>query len=177
MYSDLFALRPALLAFETILHIEYSETDTAKIILSAKQRLENSYQVKLDDTVYNIQKKNAFTGDSLDMFLQNLAEPVKLLAGVNAVTMYLKKSPVSLGDVNYLGFAAETLRTALKYLQDEKSEHHKQQIILALTSSCNNIEMCEIKRILIVLLVLDSLGIREAVAITAQTLYLGGLNL
>ena len=64
----------------------------------------------------------------------------------------------------------------LKYCQDKKLfKQHKENIIQPLSNTLNNISMCTIKRLFIILLMFSELGIDEGVSIIAQLLYLGGL--
>ena len=111
------------------------------------------------------------------MFLQELAECLKQLTALTSISMFTKKPPINLADVNYLGFTSETLTTALKYLQDRVCYEKRSTIVPALVGALNNVEMSQIKRLFIVMLVMEKLGIYEGVAACAQLLYIGGLVL
>ena len=50
-------------------------------------------------------------------------------------------------------------------------------LVPALVGALNNVEMSQIKRLFIVMLVMEKLGIYEGVAACAQLLYIGGLVL
>lgn len=177
MISDFFSLKDILLLFENTLRIEYEESDCLKIIKSAKQKLENAYQVKLDKPVYDVQAQNELVSDALNMFLAELAEGVKNLSAFTNMVMFSKIPSISLADVNYLGFTRETLTTALKYLQDKALYEKRQSIIPPLRNAVSNIEMSQIKRLFVIMLVMEELGIKEGVAVVAQHLYIGGLRL
>lgn len=177
MLADMFTLQQVLLSFENTLRIEYTESDVSRILKTAKQKLENAYQCRLEQSVYTIQAQNELVSENLNVFLQELAECLKQLTALTSVAMFTKKPPINLGDVNYLGFTSETLTTALKYLQDRVCYEKRSTIIPAITSALNNVEMSQIKRLFIIMLALESLGLQEGVAACAQLLYIGGLVL
>ena len=165
------------MSFENTLRIEYTETDVSRIIKVSKQKLENAYQCRLDQPVYTVQAQNELVSENLNVFLQELAECLKQLTALTSISMFTKKPPINLADVNYLGFTSETLTTALKYLQDRVCYEKRSTIVPALVGALNNVEMSQIKRLFIVMLVMEKLGIYEGVAACAQLLYIGGLVL
>lgn len=177
MLADMFTLQQVLLSFENTLRIEYTETDVSRIIKVSKQRLENAYQCRLDQPVYTVQAQNELVSENLNVFLQELAECLKQLTALTSISMFTKKPPINLADVNYLGFTSETLTTALKYLQDRVCYEKRSTLVPALVGALNNVEMSQIKRLFIVMLVMEKLGIYEGVAACAQLLYIGGLVL
>ena len=73
MLTDMFTLQQVLLSFENTLRIEYTETDVARIIKTARQKLENAYQCRLDQPVYTVQAQNELVSENLNVFLQELA--------------------------------------------------------------------------------------------------------
>ena len=172
MLADMFTLQQVLLSFENTLRIEYTETDVSRIIKVSKQKLENAYQCRLDQPVYTVQAQNELVSENLNVFLQELAECLKQLTALTSISMFTKKPPINLADVNYLGFT-----TALKYLQDRVCYEKRSTIVPALVGALNNVEMSQIKRLFIVMLVMEKLGIYEGVAACAQLLYIGGLVL
>ena len=178
MLSDMFTLQQVLLAFENTLRIEYTEKETSKIVRAAKNKLENAYQCRLDMPFYRVQAQNELVSENLNVFLQELAECVKQLTALTSISMFTKKPPIDLADVNYLGFDRAVLNTSLKYLQDRVYyEKRQEQVIPAISTALDNVEISQIKRLFIVMLVLENLDIPEAVAACAQLLYLGGIAL
>ena len=89
--------------------------------------------------------------------------------------MFHRNIGISLADVNYVGFAKATLLQSLKYLQDIDCYQKREAIIRPLTTALTNVEMCTIKRLFTILLVLERIGVSEGVCVIAQYLYLGGL--
>ncbi|MDR1523181.1 MAG: hypothetical protein LBS29_04455 [Endomicrobium sp.] len=177
MIYDLSNLQDILLSFENILRIEYSENDISRIMRSAKHKLENAYQVKLDKTVYEIQAQNQLVSDNIQVFIEQLFEAVKSMTAFTHIVMFTKVNKLSLADVNYLGFTAETLRAALKYLQDKQLYEKRHSVIPAIRNAVNNIEMSQLKRLFVIMLVLEDLGLKEGVSAVAQYLYICGLEL
>lgn len=177
MLSDFYPLQQTLLAFENTLRLEYTEPDVSRILTAAKQRLENAYQCRLDKSVYTVQAQHEFVSENLTVFLSDVSECVKQLTALTSCVLFSKKPPMILADVNYLGFTAETLTTALKYLQDSVLYEKRGTIIPTLTQALNHVEMSQIKRLFIIMLMLEQLGISEGVSACAQLLYIGGLAL
>lgn len=177
MLADMFTLQQTLLSFENTLRIEHVERDVHGILKMARQKLENAYQCRLDKPVYTVQAQNELVSEHLNTFVQQVAECVKQLTALTSISMYKKKAPISLADVNYLGFTSGTLSLALKYLQDRVYYEKRDGIIPAITNALNSVEMSQIKRLFIIMLMLESLGIPEGVAACAQFLYIGGLSL
>jgi hypothetical protein len=177
MISTMFSLQDILLSFENILRIEYVEKDADKIIGNAKKKLENAYQVKLDKPVYEVQVQNAFVSESLDVFLDQIVECMKSIAAYTCVVMFTRINPIALADVNYLGNDPKLLRAQLKCLQDKKLYEQRSTIVPALRNAVSNVDMSPVKRLLVIMLMLEELGLPEAVAVIAQYLYLGTLDI
>lgn len=177
MLSELLFIDHILISFESVLKIEYEERDTQKIIQSAIGLLENAYGVKLDDDIYKIQAKNMLVSDTINVLLQQVMECLKELSLYIDINMFNRSIAISLADVNYLGFAKEEIVTALKYLQDKDLYEQRSQLIPPITAAVSNIDVSEIKRLFVIMLVLERLGIKEGVTVVARLLYLGGLIL
>lgn len=177
MLTDVFSLQQALLSLENTLRIEYTENDVSRVIKDAKQRLENAYQCRLDQPVYTVQAQNALVSENLNVFMQELCEGYKQITALVSQAMWSKRPPINLADVNYLGFTAETLTATLKYLSDRTLYERRGNALQAITSALNSVEMCQIKRLFIVMLVLADLGMVDVLAACAQLLCLGGLIL
>ena len=177
MLIDQFSLKDTLMSFESALRIDYNEKDTAKIVQQAIAKLENAYQCHLDEPVYVVQAKNELVADHLNQFLDQVGRCVMELSAVTLMAMYSKRPPIDLRDVNYLGFAQKELATALKYLQDKVHYEQREGIIPALYYALNNVEMSQTKRLFIIMLLCEKLGLPEAVATCSALLYQGVLVL
>lgn len=176
MISDMLSLTSILINFEQVLKIEYSEMSTEKIIRSAKAKLENSFSVRFDKTVYELQAENRLVADTLNMFLDQVIDALRNMSLYIDECMFNSNVPINLADVNYLGFADEPLRTSLRYLQSSRTYVQRDAIIPPLRAAVSNIEPCDIKRLFVIMFMLDELGIYEGAAVVAQLLYLGGLK-
>ena len=175
MLTDAFTLPQALLSLENTLRIEYTENDVSRVIKDAKQRLENAYQCRLDKPVYTVQAENALVSENLNVFMQELSAGYKQITALISHSIWEKhKIPLNLADVNYLGFTSETINTLLNMLCDSSSFERKGNSLAAVTNALNSVEMCQIKRLFIVMLTLDELGMTDVAAACAQLLYLGG---
>lgn len=177
MISDFYTLQDILLGFENTLRIEYTENNSDRILKEAKNRIENAYQIKLDKPIYDVQAQNALTADSITIFLEKLSMSVQSLAAYTNTVMFNKLNGISLADVNYLGFTAETLRAALKYLQDKNLYERRGSFIPAIRNAVNNIDMSQVKRLFVIMLLLEELGVKEAVSVVAQYLYICSLDI
>ena len=177
MFDDTIAFNNILTSLESTLSIEMSsEMKVDQIIKSAVQRLENTYACTFDRDVYTLQSERQLMSDNINLLLKNVQQCLAMVSLFISLKLYHKNLGITLADVNYLGHSKVQLMTSLKYLQSkDEVKKHGDEIISALYSSLNNISMCSVKRMFIVLLMFYRLGIYEGVAIMAQLLYLGGL--
>lgn len=89
--------------------------------------------------------------------------------------MYRHDVPVSLSTVKYLGLGKEAIQTILRYFQNMDEYYLAGNSVSQIMLGLDSIDMSIVKRLLIIMLVLDELGIKEAVAIIAQYLYYGNV--
>ena len=174
MLIDNISIDGILVSFENILKIEYKERETSKVINNAITSLENAYSVKLDKDLYTLQVENQLLGDNLSMLIASIKECCSQMALYTSLCMFNRCVGISLADVNYMGFAKVTLLQSLKYLQDKDCYHKRDAFIRPMTLALSNVDMCTIKRLMTVMLVLERLGVSEGVGVIAQYLYLGG---
>lgn len=176
MISDMMTLSSILINFEQVLKIEYSEMSAERILRSAKAKLENTFQVKFSKSIFDIQAENRLVADDINMLLEQITEALKTLALFNSNCLYTNSVPINLADVNYLGFDSSALNVALRYLQNSKTYVQRENIIPPIRAAVSNIEPCDIKRLFIILFMLDELGIYEGASVVATLLYLGGIK-
>ena len=175
MLIDNLSIDSILLTFENNLKIEYRERETYKVIDNSVAALENAFKVKMDKDIYSLQTENQLIGDNMSLLLAQIVECCKSMSFYTSLCMFNRSIGISLADVNYFGFAKTTLLQSLKYLQDKDCYTKRDAIIKPLTSALTNVEMCVVKRLVTIMLVLERIGVSEGVAIIAQYLYLGGL--
>ena len=177
MFDADISLTNILVSFEGTLKIEYGhEQKTKDIIEQSIARLENAYSMTFDRDVYTIQKESQLLADSINLLLRDVGQCMANMAMYTALKVYHKNLEITLADVNYLGYAREKLMANLSCLLDETmAEQYSADMVQPLYTALNNISICVIKRLFIILLMLYRLGIHEGVSIVAQLIYLGGL--
>lgn len=175
MLIDSISIDSILLSFEQILKIEYKERETYRIIDNAVSSLETSYHVSMDKDIYSLQTESQLLGDNLSLLLQSITDCCRQMAMYTTLCMFHRSVGISLADVNYFGIAKATLLESLKYLQDIDCYQKREAIIKPLTVALSNVEMCVVKRLTTIMLVLERIGVSEGVCVIAQYLYLGGL--
>lgn len=173
MISDVLALSNILQQLESTLLIEYADDKSANnLTTEAIKRIENNYVIKISASIYELQTANALTGAAAESIINGVVECLKSLTLYTTVTMFQRSIPISMSSVNYLGMSRADLLTALRYLQDEKLYESRLKVIPSLKQNVSNIETNTIKRLFIILFVLDALGMPDGVACVAQLLYL-----
>lgn len=182
MISDLYTLASALTKCETALMLEYKQDnvdDWRLIIKQAKENLENRLQCKIDAPLYSIQVRNALVSQSVDSCLMNMAAGIEAICSLYVMSIYLKdREGFDLGDVNYLGQTRDSLAMGLKCLTDRvyaRQAHN--EVFAAIKANLNNMTMSQLKRVLLVMIMFDELGVDEGVAACANLLYLGAIKL
>ena len=178
MLNNSISLNEVLLSCESTLKLEYSaDASVDETIKDAIDRLENTYQVTLDKSVFDIANESQLSADNINLFLRDVKQCLANLSLFFSLKLYHKDFDVFLADVSYLGYNKNQLLTALQYLQDKSFyKQHRDTIINPLANNLNtNVSMCTIKRLFIILLMFDKLGIPEGVSCVAQLLYIGGL--
>lgn len=175
MIKESLNLPDILLGLENALKIEYNEKDAEKIKFKSRQRLEAAFQVRIVGSIYETQATNRLVGDNLSLLLANVTENLKSLALLLSVAMFDRKLGMTVRDVNYLGFAKQDLQAALKYLQNEVLYESRTSFFPRLTQQVSYVEMSSIKRLLVIMIVMEDLGIKEGVSLISQYLYLGSM--
>ena len=175
MLFDTLSIDSVLQAFESTLKIEYRDKETHVVISNAISALESAFKVTLNKSIYEIQTENQLNSDNVTMLLGQITDCCKNLALYVQVAYFNRCIGISLAEVNYLGFAKPNIMQGFKYLQDKDLYEKRENVITPLTTALSNVEMCTIKRLCTILLVLERLGVAEGVAIIAEYLYLGGL--
>ena len=176
MLSDNFKLDSVLVQFESILSIEYTKDKAqsfAEILAHSKSELESRYQCVLDKPVYTIQAENPLVAGNLAHLEQGLVNCMQQISTLVVLSMFTKNPHFKLADVSYLGFTSETLTLALKYFTDKIQYEKRSTLIPSLIDGVNRLEVGTVKRLFVIMLVLEDLGISEAVAACAQLLYEG----
>lgn len=176
MLSNMVDLSTAVLSFETVLKIEYEENNTKRVVSNAIRKLETAYGMRIDGkSLYDLQSENINLADNIQNLLHQILECSKTLSFLFLNGMYNHAIPITLSTVKYLGLGKEALQTILRYFQNVDEYYLADNAIQQITLGLDGIDMSTVKRLFIVLLVLDKLGVKEAVAVVAQYLYYGSV--
>lgn len=171
MILKLTTLSNTLTIIESLLYVDY-QRETAELLDFSLNNLENKYQVDLSG---GLEKAYIASPDAISSFVSNLETALSKISLLSSNSIFEHKSYINLGDVRYLGYDKTQLLTALKYLTVEHTAQETSNIINSLTTAVDKINHCDIKRLIILLLILDRLDVPEGVSIIAQYLYLGGI--
>ncbi len=176
MVMDNLSMTQICTSFEGVLKLEYStDTKTQECLDNAIKALENSYNVTIDKDLYSLQAENSLVSQQLDILLQSLTECMKTTALYTCLGVFKRNVGISLAESNYLGFARERLVTYLKYFQDQELYKSRIQAIEAIKEALNTIPINHVKRLFMIMLMLERLGVSEGVAVIAQLLFVGGI--
>lgn len=176
MLKNMVNLKAVILSFETVLKIEYEENNTKRVIANSIRRLESAYAMRIDGkTLYELEVENAHLADTIQNLLQQILECTKSLSFLFQCGMFTHAIPISLSTVKYLGLGKEALQSILRYFQNVDDYYLANNAVPQITACLDGIDMSEVKRMFIILLVLDKLGLEESVAIVAQYLYYGSV--
>lgn len=168
------SLTSIMLQFEAVLKIEYDETETKRVVESAVRKLENAYGMRIDNkTLYELEAENIHLADNVQNLLQQVLECTKNLSFLFQCGMFQHAIPITLSTVKYLGLGKEALQSILRYFQNIDEYYLASNAVLQIMYGLDGIDMNSVKRMFIIMLVLDKLGLKESVAIVAQYLYYG----
>ena len=168
-------LSDILSALEMSLSIDYSYGTTNEIINASVHNLEVQHHISLDKKIADCLVENILAETGARNLLCGVTENLKNFALYLTTSMFVKKYPSTLYDVNYLGFAKQELLCALKCMQAETIYYKSEEFLDELKRATDFIEMSDIKRLLIISYILDRIGMQEGTAMIANYLYLGGM--
>lgn len=176
MIFDKFSLTQVCTSFEGVLKLEFgADTKTEECLNNAIKSLENAYNITIDKDLYTLQAENSLVSQKIDTLLQGITECMKAMTLYTCLATYNHNVHFSLADANYLGFARTLLMTKLKYFQDKDLSRDKEQTVRAISDALNQIPIGHTKRLFMILLMLERLGVSEGSAVVAQLLFLGGI--
>lgn len=176
MLKDMVSLSNTVLSFETVLKIEYEETNTKRVVANAIRKLESAYSMGIaGKSLYDLEAENVNLADNVQNLLQQILECTKTLAFQFQCGMFTHSIPITLSTVKYLGLGKESLQTILRYFQNVDEYYLANNAVQQIMLGLDGVDMSIVKRLFIVLLVLDSLGVKESVAVVAQYLYYGSV--
>lgn len=176
MIADNLSLMHICTSFEGVLHLEFGEsTRTSECIDNAIKALENDYNIKIDKDIYALQAENRLVSQQLDLLLESITDCMKTATLFTALGMFHHTVSLSLAEANYLGFARDSLLAALKYFMDKDLYAKRKRYVDTISDALNTVAVCYTKRLFMIMMMLERLGVSEGVAVIAQLLYLGGI--
>lgn len=178
MFDSEFSFLRLLTSLESTLKIDYTGDDrVADIIQRAVQSLENTYGCTFDKDVFTLRAENQLQSDKLNLFMKDARQCLCELSFFCELKLFHKNIAFNLSDINYLGTDKRLILTSLRYLQDQAEQARKrEEVTISFINALDTIPQCQPKRLFVIMLMFDRLGITEGVAIVAQLLYLGGLS-
>lgn len=177
MIKDLLDIKSVLISFEGVLGIDYMDDISTKQTLDdALSRIEQTYDLVIDRDLFSMQTANNLIASKADILLHDITDCLKTMSLYKDICMFTKSVGISLADVNYLGNDKNVLCTLLRYLQDESEADKWKSALEPVIQTLDNVSICIVKRLFIIMIMLHKLGINEGVSIIAQYLYLGGLT-
>lgn len=176
MLRDTLDIKTVLTGMEQTLCVNYSKERIEDIVRNSIQQLENAYRVELKSGLYEAQMKNRLISDSISQLVVDLTEQLKTLSLIISVSMFDRNYGETLRDVNYLGYSKNELMAALKYLQCKQLYDQRVSFFNSIVARIDSVPMCTVKRLWVVLIILERLNMADGVSILAQYLYIGGLS-
>lgn len=174
MIRDDITLTSILCQFENILRIEYLPS-TKETIDNSISSLENAYGVQLDKPLFDIQVEMRFTNSSITDLVNSIEACLKDLSLLLSVSLYDKVFGETLQTIKYCGYTRKQFLINLKYIQDKDCYDKSGNLFYLITDALDNIQVCTVKKLLVIMLILARLEIREGVSIIANYLYAGGV--
>lgn len=150
---------------------DYDERDCDNILLNVKKRLNRQYQV--DFTQYKVSDALLSNSDNLLLFVETMKHLHGILSGYCQVSRYTKKIDVSLDNINYLGVTKVSMQKVLKCLQYKDTYDRAREALDSIKVKLATISICTEKRLFLLLVISDELGIYELSTCIAEILFLG----
>ena len=175
MLRDDVQLPMVLTQLESTLKLDYSAKTVREMLEIAKNKLENSYAIKFDKPLYQLQIDNRFVNPAINTLINDIENGLKSFALIYSLSMYDRNFSQTLHDINYCGYSRQKFLINLKYVQDIDLYDKRGSFFELIEAALDNIPMCQVKKMLIIMLMLAKLDMREGVALIAQYLYIGGV--
>lgn len=175
MIRDDITLTSVICQCENILRIDYALPSTKDIIEGSIGRLENAYGMKFDKSLFDLQVETRFTNTAISDLISSIEECMKVMSLVLTVSLYDKAFGETLQTVKYCGYSRKQFLINLKYIQDKEYYNKKGNFFELVQSALDSVQNCTVKKLLVIMLVLDRLDVREGVSIIANYLYTGGV--
>lgn len=174
--SGLYSLHDIIREVETVLQIDgkdFEERDIDVIIKNVKMRIGRQHQIDLTNaTLDSTSLEIGPYRMPLSIFLDNATRLHSKLCGYCGVMRYQCQKSFDLGDINYLGFVEEDLKSILVRLQRRVTMSEVEPLLKAIKNKLGMVNLCWEKRLFIIMIVAYELGLKEISASVAEILYL-----
>ena len=152
---------------------DFEEKDISILLSNVRTRILRQYQVdlnnkKIDDPELSVEPNRGATV----LFIQNVMRMHSKLCGYGHIARYLTSISLSLSDIGYLGFTAESMVTTLIILQRESTLPKADDAIKAIEGKLQTVSTSLEKRIFVLIVVAYELGFYEVSSVLAELLYL-----
>lgn len=151
---------------------DYEEADVDRVVMNVRQRISRQHQIditarKMNDPeiAIGLYQKHAL------LFVSSAAMLHSKLCGLAQTQRFITASPLSLSKLNWLGYAAQSMKAFLTVLQREATLPSAVDAINSIKEKLPTIGNCMEKRLFMVLVVADAIGFPEIVAAIAEILY------
>lgn len=175
--SDCYDLQNIIVELEIALQIDaidYDEKNLDNLIKNVKTRISRQYQLNL--TEHKIGSADLDLGvykSAATIFVDNLASIHSKICGLCQLIRYEMRVPISLAEINYMGFTKDTLKVSLIALQKKKTQPKAGEVLNAIKDKLPTVSLCWEKRLFVLAIVAYELGLNELTATIAEVLYLG----
>jgi hypothetical protein len=167
------SLPDTLLGLEGLLFID-TKLNIDEQVRQSIAEIEAGLGVKLDGhSIGEVRDSDPMSVSRIDGFMAQLSECLKNITLLSSMALFHNKLSVSMKDAAYLGFNAQHLQNCFKYLINERVYENRSQFLPQVLSVANKLETGYIRRLLVLVAVLDALGIKEGVCVLCQYLYIG----
>lgn len=176
MLEEALNLQDIIVGFEQALRIDYSELKVDDIVKQVRKELYMVFNIQENQTLHEAIITDKFAATSVDALRKQLIENLKSFCVYMQECIYNKSYGKTAKDYNYIGLSKKTFLVAMSYLQDkELADKKASEIMEDLRTYIDTLDSSLIKRLLIIMEILYSLGFNIGVSSIAQFLYLGGL--
>lgn len=148
------------------------ETNMDNLIKNVKTKIDRQYQINLTDCKLNdMELEISEAQEAASTYIANIARLHSMLCGYCQIRRYLATTDISLEDINYLGLTRESLKESLKALQRACYQPRLSDFLEILKRKLPTISNSWEKRLFVLVVVCEELGLPEVAACIGEILY------
>lgn len=170
MLRDKVNMEYTLRQFEALLKINVNAADIKEQALLSKKFVEESIyeEIPLGKTIYSLEGH-----EKTDTFLGSVTECIKNFSLIICIEAYDLHFGQTLKTINYLGVTELELVNSFKVLSKCDLQQRRTSFFDDLLKAFSIIKVCELRRIVCILAVLEEIGMLDAAAILAHHIVMG----